>query len=107
VVKCYYNEHDPKKAAWLRELIRAGAIAPGDVVDERSIVDVRADEGFWRDADWIACRDGKARPVEPGTFPLAHGTPARVVRLRGYGDAIVASQAAEFIGAVMEEIGEA
>lgn len=32
--------------------------------------------GFWRDADWLFCRDGKWRPVEPGTFPLAHGFPA-------------------------------
>ena len=37
----YYNEFDPKAAAWLRELIKAGLIAPGDV-DERSICDVRA-----------------------------------------------------------------
>lgn len=37
----YYNEFDPKAAAWLRELIKAGLIAPGDV-DERSIVDVKA-----------------------------------------------------------------
>ncbi len=36
----YYNEFDPKAAAWLRELIKAGHIAPGDV-DERSIVDIR------------------------------------------------------------------
>jgi hypothetical protein len=36
----YYNEFDPQKAAWLRELIKAGLIAPGDV-DERSIKDVR------------------------------------------------------------------
>ena len=35
----YYNEIDPKAAAWLRELIKNGHIAPGDV-DERSIVDV-------------------------------------------------------------------
>jgi DNA (cytosine-5)-methyltransferase 1 len=34
--------------------------------------------GFWADADWIYCRDGNYRPVEPGTFPLAHGAPARV-----------------------------
>ena len=32
----FYNEHDPKAAAWLRELIAAGIIAPG-VVDERNI----------------------------------------------------------------------
>jgi DNA (cytosine-5)-methyltransferase 1 len=39
----YYNEHDPKAAAWLRELIRAGHIGEGKV-DDRSIADVRADE---------------------------------------------------------------
>lgn len=36
----YYNEFDKGKAAWLRELIKAGLIAPGDV-DERSIADVQ------------------------------------------------------------------
>ncbi len=41
--KAYYNENDPKAAAWLRELITAGLIADG-LVDERSITDVRADE---------------------------------------------------------------
>jgi DNA (cytosine-5)-methyltransferase 1 len=58
--------------------------------------------GFWRNADWLLCRDGKWRPVEPGTFPLAHGLPARVVRLRGYGNAIVPQQAAEFVKAFCE-----
>ena len=36
----YYNEIDPFAAEWLRELIKAGVIAPG-TVDERSIEDVR------------------------------------------------------------------
>jgi DNA (cytosine-5)-methyltransferase 1 len=54
-------------------------------------------DGFWRDADWLLCRDGKWRPVEPGTFPLAHGLPARVGLLRGYGNAIVPQVAAQFI----------
>lgn len=58
--------------------------------------------GQWRDADWLFCRDGKWRPVEPGSFPLAHGAPARVGRLRGYGNAIVAQAAAEVIRAYME-----
>jgi len=40
-MSAYYNEHDAKTAAWLRELIRAGVIADG-TVDERSIVDVTA-----------------------------------------------------------------
>jgi len=35
----YYNEYDTKAAAWLRELIRAGEIPPGDV-DTRSILEV-------------------------------------------------------------------
>lgn len=57
--------------------------------------------GHWRSADWIACRDGKWRPVEPGALPLAHGAPARVGRLRAYGNAINAQAAAEFIRCVM------
>jgi len=64
------------------------------------------DNGFWSGADWLGCRDGKFRPVEPGTQPLAHGLPARVGRLRGYGNAIVPQVAAafitEFLGAVAE-----
>ncbi|AWS78348.1 DNA cytosine methyltransferase [Enterobacter hormaechei] len=76
--------------------------------------------GFWRDADWLLCRDGKWRPVEPGTFPLVDGAAARmgrvepgvarvasssrVVRLKGYGNAINAQAAAEFIRAYMEEL---
>lgn len=39
----YYNEIDPFAAQWLRNLIDAGLIAPGDV-DERSIVDVKPDD---------------------------------------------------------------
>lgn len=39
----YYNEWDPYCAQWLRNLIDAGHLAPGDV-DERSIVDVQADD---------------------------------------------------------------
>jgi DNA (cytosine-5)-methyltransferase 1 len=58
--------------------------------------------GHWRAADWLGCRDGKWRPVEPGTFPLAHGAAARVGRLRGYGNAIVAPQAQAFVEAVRE-----
>ncbi|NVN47501.1 DNA cytosine methyltransferase [Asaia spathodeae] len=53
--------------------------------------------GFWSGADWLGCRDGKFRPVEPGTQPLAHGLSARVGRLRGYGNAIVPQVAAQFI----------
>lgn len=39
----YYNEFDPKAAQWLRQLIKNGVIADGEV-DERSIIDVQADD---------------------------------------------------------------
>ncbi|RQY67244.1 DNA cytosine methyltransferase [Burkholderia stagnalis] len=76
--------------------------------------------GFWRAADWLLCRDGKWRPVEPGTFPLVDGSAggvgrvradqerlaailprkdqgSRTGRLRGYGNAINAEAATQFI----------
>lgn len=69
-------------------------------VGDRGITDAtNQNHGFWSDADWLGCRDGKFRPVESGTFPLADGISARVGRLRGYGNAIVPQVAAEFIKA--------
>ncbi len=46
--------------------------------------------------------DGKYRPVEPGTFPLAHGVANRVGRLRATGNALVAPVAEAFVRAYME-----
>ena len=57
--------------------------------------------GFWDGCDWLPCRDGKARPAEPGTFPLAHGVPRRVELLKGYGNAVVPQVAAEFVRALI------
>lgn len=70
----------------------------GSVVQRRP----RETNGVWRTADWLLGRDEKWRPVEPGTFPLADGFPARMERLRAYGNAINAEQGAEFMRAVME-----
>ena len=62
--------------------------------------------GFWRDADWLLCRNPAGEPswrsVEPGTFPLAHGVAARMGLLRGFGNAVVAPQTQGFIEAVTE-----
>ena len=60
--------------------------------------------GFWRDADWLFCTDGKWRPVEPGTFPLAHGVAGRVGQLRAYGNSISPQVAEAFIRAAMSTI---
>lgn len=70
--------------------------------------------GPWSDAEWIPCTDGKSRPAQPGSFPLAYGVPsrvgaggtvetrARVGELAGYGNAICTEVAATWIRAVME-----
>jgi DNA (cytosine-5)-methyltransferase 1 len=70
--------------------------------------------GFWTACDWIVCRDGKSRPVEPGSFPLVDGAAFRVgsggpyegksraAMLRAYGNAIVPEVAAAFVGAAMD-----
>ncbi|WP_370972690.1 DNA cytosine methyltransferase [Enterobacter hormaechei] len=99
-------------------------VSAGRQQDPAALAGLRRDyralevNGFWRDADWLLCRDGKWRPVEPGTFPLVDGASARlgrvesgvarvassnrVGRLKGYGNAINAQAAAEFIRAYME-----
>lgn len=58
--------------------------------------------GFWRDADWLLCRDGKWRPVKPGVKPLVNGVAGRVGQLRAYGNAIVAPVAEAFIAAYLD-----
>ena len=75
----------------------AGAIA----LCGSGIEPTNAPESIWRNPDWLYCRDGKWRPVESGTFPLANGLPERVGLLRGYGNAIVPQVAAEVIKAYM------
>ena len=80
--------------------------------------------GHWKDTDWLFCRDGLWRPTESidkplddelanrlgyrsigGRYsldPLKEKAENRVMRLRGYGDAIVAEQAIAFIEAALE-----
>ena len=59
--------------------------------------------GFWRDADWLRCRDEKWRPVEPGTFPLADAGAFRnrVGLIRGAGNAVTLGQAVGFLNALL------
>ena len=83
----YYNEHEPYAAQWLRNLIAAGHIAPGDV-DARDIQEVTPDDltgytqchffaglgGFsyaLRLADWP-----DDRPVWTGSCPCQPFSPA-------------------------------
>lgn len=83
--------------------IGRGTRGNADTEHDGHIIAAARDAGAWSDFDVIPCRDGKARRVESGTFPLAHGIPGRVGLLRGYGNAIVPQVAAEFIKAYMME----
>jgi DNA (cytosine-5)-methyltransferase 1 len=58
-------------------------------------------DNAWSVADWMPCDDGLRRPFESGTPPLVDGAPEVLGRLRGYGNAIVAPLAAQFIRSVM------
>ncbi len=101
---------DDSQAGWQRE---AGSTTTPGIHSRPLEVN-----GFWRDADWLFCRDGQWRPVEPGTFPLVarfaksmgHGKSSlramagrnRTGRLKGYGNAINAEAAKIFIAAYLE-----
>jgi DNA (cytosine-5)-methyltransferase 1 len=78
--------------------------------------------GIWSNVNWIYCRDEKYRAIEPSIKPLVDGISkgvvrsgdnseeidanntqeARVMRLKGYGNAIVPQVAAMFISAALE-----
>ena len=58
---------------------------------------------FWNDAIWLNGADGKTRRAQPDICLLAHGVPARVGKLRAYGNAIVPPLAAEVIKAFMDQ----
>lgn len=101
--------------AYAGRINRAGRGVAGDVAgssrdvegeeEERERLRNAADNcgaDGWSACALIPCADGKARRIEPGTFPLAHGVPNRVGRLRAYGNAIVPALGAEFVKAYCE-----
>lgn len=84
------------------------------------------ESGYWYGAVWTPCGDGKQRRIKPGLSPLVDGLPrgvvpssyqgmaidadktaeARVMRISGYGNAIVPELAAEFILAYRGAVGD-
>lgn len=104
-------------------------VQPSDRGPERSTIERTGGNAstFWDDAEWTYCQDGFYRPIEPMLEPLADGARRdlgfmrfegqeekgviapliekgknRIMRLRGYGNAICAPLAAEFIKTCME-----
>ena len=62
-------------------------------------------DGHWSNAVWVNGADGKKRRTQPGICLLADGIPARVGKLRAYGNAIVPQIAAEVISSFMDTEG--
>ena len=116
-----YNDNDSGAVAWLREVVASGLLPEGRV-DDRSITDLTPEDcapssdffaglGGWRYALRLAGWP-QDLPVWTGSCPCQPFSAAgkrkvegRVTLLRGYGNAIVAPLAAEFIRAFMEVSG--
>lgn len=107
----------------LPERIRDGGVQREALGTQTREAALGGSNSFWSPCSWLPCRDGKSRPVEPGTFPLVARLPssmvpggdpsesyaqasheARVGRLRGYGNSIVPQVAAEFVRAYAESL---
>jgi len=58
----------------------------------------------WSDVLWAVGSDGKARRVEPSIQLLAHGVPARVGKLRAFGNAVVPQVAAQVMMSFLESV---
>ncbi len=98
---CGVGELGPAGGGGLQGIGSEGAAGRRETAQRPADVSGGAVRGFWANAEWISCRDGRLRPIEPGTFPLAHGIANRVGKLRGYGDALCAEQAKGFIEAYL------
>lgn len=87
-----------------------GQIARGDGSSPRPLRNSGEIDQRWLDADWLLCRNPAGepswRPVEPGTFPLAHGVTQRVGKLRAYGNGLDAETATAFCEVVKEIVDE-
>jgi len=108
--------HDDVRAisredAWVSFGGGSGRYSPCNMADAddagregRAVHAERPDElSPWsRGVEWRRGADGKERRVKPGVRLLAHGVPARVGKLRAYGNAIVPPLAAEVIKAFMD-----
>lgn len=64
----------------------------------------------WFDVDWLLCRNPNGepswRPVEAGTFPLAHGITSRMGKLRAFGNGLDEETATNFCEVVREIVDD-
>ncbi len=114
---------DPKHIGSAYGEINASANTSNKPYQQSSEVQI-ATSGEWVEPEWLCCRDNKYRPIKPGIKPLVdrtservvrgrdpgapinadHTQEARTMRLNGYGNAICAQTAAQFIQAFMSTL---
>jgi len=106
-----YRQHVSREECLGKELARVGEL--GGCIDMANTDDAGRqgwtvyakcpdEQSAWsRGVEWRRGADGKTRRVKSGVCLLAHGFPARVGKLRAYGNAIVPPLAAEVIRAFM------
>lgn len=81
---------------------REAALRKGRSEEGRAIAEPSRALSSWGEYRWLIGADGKARRTKPGIRLLAHGVPARVGKLRAYGNAIVPQVGAEILGAYLD-----
>ena len=75
-----WKDGEPVRQRTIECAVGQGRVAGGTMVDTSGevgggVLQTSRICSNWSRCDWLPCRDGKWRPVEPGTFPLAMGYP--------------------------------
>lgn len=86
------TEGGQERGAWARRAAPAEAVGGHDPCPPVA---------GWSDAQWLYCRDGRTRPIEPGLHPLAPGSPEGVVELRAFGNGLCVPAARAFVEAYL------
>lgn len=97
--------HIRARIFWVAHADCAGRNARNDEaskVGQGHTTEPKSDRGFWSRSQTHKDQNGLLWRFGSGAFPVAHGIPGRVGRLRGYGQAIVPQVGAKFIAAARE-----
>lgn len=92
---------DPNGIRFKRELSLGDQRGSIGQLQSHSEEPVSSCKCFWEYGEWQKGTNGKSYLFQPGDFPLVNGVPNRVLKCRGYGNAIVPQVGAFFIKALL------
>lgn len=100
------HSDEPGSDEWARSGEQSLRLVGDSTVQGSNLRDPGEIDQRWLDADWLLCRNPTGepswRPVEPRTFPLAHGIANRMGKLRAYGNGLDFETATGFVAVVKE-----